>query len=428
MDENTALRILETHNYWLKEQIINIGHKRTLYLNKIAKFINSDLIKVLVGQRRSGKSFILRQIINDLINNGVDRKNILYINFEIEDFLFIQTKETLSEVIKIYLENIKNKKQKKFYLFFDEIQEVKEWEKLINSYIANQNYEVEIFITGSNSRLLSTEFSTYISGRYVELNIYPLTFDEYIGFANLESNRTNFLQYLNTSQSPAIFKVANDRDTQTDLLRSIKNSILMNDIIKRFNVDHPDILEKIFLFICDNIGNLLSLNSLNKKLKSQNIKVSTTTLSSYIKYLEYSFLIHSVDRYDLKGKRILEGEKKYYLNDIGFRNFFFSTFDNASSKKLENYIYQVLIAKDYKVHVGKINDLEIDFVAEKLDRKIYLQSCFLIDSDKVEEREYRSLALINDNWEKLIISTDDSGIKTKNGIKHIEAWELGEIL
>jgi predicted AAA+ superfamily ATPase len=212
-------------------------------------------------------------------------------------------------------------------------------------------------------------------------------------------------------------------------IRTIKDSILLNDIVQRFKIQNIDLLEKIFLFLIDNISNLFSINSIEKKIKNLGYKTNAVTLGNYIKYLEYSFLFFSVERYNIKGKKILEGEKKYYLNDLGFRNYLSSSFDPGITKKLENFVFQTLIQKGYSVYVGTIDsDLEVDFVAEKLNQRIYIQVTYLLESKEVIEREYGNLEKIKDNWPKYVVSMDKISINPKNGIKHIKAWDLTRAL
>lgn len=429
MEKHQINELLFKYNFWDKTNKTPLGFIREGYLNEIQKYLGNNLIKVLVGQRRSGKSFLLRQIIDFLINKkSIPAKNIFYINLENEKFSFVQTTKDLAKLVDFFFDEICENKKKKCYLFFDEIQEIPEWEKLINSYRADHNLNIEIFITGSNSKLLSSDFATYLTGRYLEKNIYPLNYSEYIAIHKLSKGRESLEQYLSDSQLPELISEKDD-DIKASYIRSIKNSILYNDVVKRFNVQDVDLLEKLFLFIVDNIGNPFSVNSICNELKRNGSKTNPTTLGNYVKYLEYSYLIYGVQRFDIKGRQIIEGTKKFYINDLGFRNFLSSSFDPGISKKLENYSFQSLLNAGFDVHIGSLeNNKEIDFIAEKHDRKIYLQVCYKLDSDKTIDREYGNLELINDNWEKYVVSMDGLKINPKEGIKHINAWDLFSIL
>ncbi|MDD9898616.1 MAG: ATP-binding protein, partial [Candidatus Melainabacteria bacterium] len=372
--------------------------------------------------------YLLRQIIHHLIHQQeVSAKNIFYINFENEKFSFVRNSNDLSDLVEIYLQEIAESQQK-IYFFFDEIQEIDAWEKLVNSYKADHTIDCEIFITGSNSKLLSSELATYLTGRFVEIPIYPISYEEYLDIKDIASTQDTLLDYLNHSQLPELIQ-EEDLELKHSYIRTIKNSILLNDVVRRFRVENIDLLEKLFGFLIDNIANPFSANSIQKAFKQQGYKSNTVTIGNYLRYLEYSFLIYGVDRYDIKGKRILEGEKKFYLNDLGFRNYLSSSFDPGIGKKLENFVFQKLIMKGYQVYVGNLDsNLEVDFVAEKAGQKIYLQVAYLLDSEKVIEREYGNLEKIHDNWDKYVVSLDKVELKPKEGIKHIQAWKLDQLL
>lgn len=280
---------------------------RKVYLEKILKYLdNNSLIKILIWQRRAWKSYIMKQIINFLSSEKwILDKNILYINLEI-DFLKYKTIKDLDIFIKTYLKE--NNIQKRVYLFIDEVQELVWWEKLINSYRADDNLDCDIFITGSNASLLSSELSTYLSWRYISFEIYPFSYDEFLWYFNKESNKQNFLEYLNFSWISELYKLP-DEETKTDFLKSLKDTIVLRDIVKRFKLKEVQLLEDLFLFCISNISNLLSINSIVKKLKWQWIKSNTITIWNYLRYLEETFILHSCQRYDLQWKKILEWEK-----------------------------------------------------------------------------------------------------------------------
>lgn len=368
------------------------------------------------------KSYILKQIIYYLITEKkVNPKNILYINFELEDFIKIDDDTKLWELISIYLAN--NKTEEKFYLFFDEIQTISSWEKIVNSYRANDNYDVEIFITGSNSHLLSSELSTLIAWRYLEKHIFPFSYNEYLEFYNLANSKENLTNFINYTWIPEIYNLPN-KEIQSDFFKSLKDTVLFKDIVKRYKIKEIDLLEKLFMFIIDNASKLFSLNSIVNKLKTIWIKTNAVTIWNYLKYIENTFLIYWVNRFDIKWKNVLEWQKKYYLWDLGFFNFILSSFDNSITRKLENYVFNYLQNKWYKIYTWNIWNLEIDFIAEKNDQKIYIQVAYILYNEDVIKREYWNLEKINDNWQKYVISMDEINIPSKNWITHVRAWEM----
>ncbi len=395
--------------------------KREFYLNKILKYLDhTTLIKVLIGQRRAWKSYIMKQIISFLKEEKkINSKNILYINLEV-DFLKFRELKDLDTYIKIYLKenNIKNR----IYIFIDEIQELLWWEKLINSYRADDNFDCDIYITWSNAWLLSSELSTYLAWRYINFEIYTFSYKEFLWYFNKESTKENFLEYLDFSWISELYKLP-DEETKIDFLKSLKDTIILKDIVKRFKLKEIQLLEDLFLFCVSNISNLLSINSIVKKLKWSWIKSNTVTIWNYLKYLEQTYILHSCDRYDLQWKRVLEWEKKYYLNDLWFNNYFFSNYDIGWWKKLENLVYLQLKRLWYKVYTWNFWNLEIDFIAEKEKEKIYIQVAYLINDEKILEREFWNLLKINDNYEKIVLSLDDILIKDYKWIKHYKIYD-----
>ena len=395
--------------------------KRQFYLKKILKYLdNTSLIKVLVWQRRVWKSYMMKQIIDFLKNEKqIEDKNILYINLEI-DFLKFKTIEDLDLFVQNYLKE--NKIKNRLYLFVDEIQDLNWWEKLINSYRANEDFDVDIYITGSNASLLSSELSTYLSGRYIKFEIFPFSYDEFLWYFKKENNKQNFLEYLNFSWISELYKLP-DKETKTDFIKSLKDTIILKDIVKRFKLKEVQLLEDLFLFCSSNISNLLSINSIVKKLKSQWIKSNTVTIANYLRYLEDTFIFHSCSRYDLQWKKILEWEKKYYLNDLWFKNFIFWRYDSWLWKELENIVYLHFKKLWYQVFTWNMWNLEIDFVVEKWNNRKYIQVAYIISDENVLNREFGNLLKINDNYEKIVLSLDDMLVKDYKWIKHYNIWE-----
>lgn len=411
---------LKAINYW-DGPPQKIGFSRSCYGEAIIQCVNNRLLKVLVGQRRSGKSYILKQLIYRLLQRDVPAHNILYLNFELYELQSVQHADALLSLIQCYWSAYQPKG--KTYLFFDEIQEVEGWEKVVNSYLANERYDVEIFITGSNGKLLSAELSTYVTGRYITFTIYPFSFHEYCDYKALKITKPSLVTYLEDSGVPELFHLTSN-EAKRSYVMALRDSIVMNDVVKRFNIQNPKLLMLILEFLVDNIGHLFSLNAITKKLKTLGVAVNVVTLGNYIHYLEMTYLIRGISRYDIKGKRILDGGRKYYINDLGFSNYLQSTFDNGINRKLENYVYLVLAQAGCKVYVGNIYKLAIDFVAEKNNRMVYVQVAYLLHSDSVIKREYGNLEKIQDHWPKWVVSLDDVSFPAKNGIQHIPAWEL----
>ncbi len=410
---------LKKYNFWDKKKI-NIGFKRKIYLKRIKKYIGNNLIKVLVGQRRVGKSYLQRQIIQELVNQKVNPKNIFYLNKELVDFDCIKNYKDLFNLIKFYKKELKVRG--KVYILLDEVQEIEEWEKIINSLSQDYKDKYEIFITGSNSHLLSGELATYLSGRYVTFEIWPFLFKEYLDYFKLPCNKENYLDYLKMGGLPELYKL-NDQETRTHYIDSLKNTVLLKDIVERYSIKDAYLLEVVFKFLIDNIGNLFSLNSVVNYLNSQKYKTNHETVSNYVNYLKQAFLIYEVERFNIKGKNILSSSKKYYLNDLSFRNYLSSGFDYGLGKHLENSLYIYYRSLGYKIYVGLIENTEVDFILEKGKEKKYVQAAYLLNSKKVINREFNSLLKIKDAYEKSVISLDDVSFGTKEGIKHIMAWE-----
>lgn len=423
MDREYLISLLIRNNYWDKK-LEDVGYLREVYISKIEKlFWISDLIKVLVWQRRSWKSYIMKQLIYRLLGNkDIPKENILYINMELDDFLFIKNRDILKEVISVYLEEIA--KKWKIYFFIDEIQNIEGRETYINSLRVDSNIDCEIVISWSNSKLLSWELSTHIAGRYFPITVYPFSFEEYLWITNQDKTKQSFLSYISVWWMPELYKFK-DYEFQREYVQSLRNTIILKDISQRYKIKDLDIFEKVFLFLIWNIWNLSSLNTLYKKMRSEWIEISLATLSNYIRYLQEIFIFYWVERYDLKWKKILEWEKKYYLNDLSFINYSFSHYDLNVGKKLENYVFSYLMQKWYKVFVWRIWNNEVDFVVEREKDKIYIQVAYLLYDNSVIEREYWNLRAIHDSFPKYIITMDDVlNPIDSNWIIHQQAWNL----
>ncbi len=416
------LETIRKYNFWGEEKV-SVGYIRTEYINKISNFLGNRLIKVLLGQRRSGKSFILRMIIRKLIESDeVPRNNIFYINKDIRVFDFIENAKILGEVIDEYHKVLKPKG--KVYIFIDEIQEIKNWEKIANSLSQDYTQEYELFIAGSNSKLLSGELSTYLSGRFITINIYPFSFSEYLGFYNLESDKKNYINYLQTGGIPELYNLPNE-ELRINYISSLKDSIILRDIIQRYNIRDVVLLRRLIDFVIDSQSSLFSINKVVNTFISIGIKTNQETISAYLGYLANVFFLHESARYDLKGKRILKGERKYYLNDLSFKNYLTSSFDKGIGELLENAVYLHYKREGYQIYTGIFNNKEIDFVIEKNGNKKYIQVAYTLADEAVIEREFGNLKKIKDNFEKIVVTLDDISIGNIDGIKNLQAWELG---
>lgn len=381
--------------------------KRESYINEIKKFMNKPIIKVITGMRRSGKSIILKLISEELINEGVSSNNIIYINFE--SLMFSE----LTDFKKLYNYIIEKSQtlQGKIYILLDEIQEVEHWEKAINSFMVDLN--CDIYITGSNANLLSSELATYIAGRYVEIKIYPLSFKEYIEFAKIQnpnkilSNEEYFEQYLQFGGLPGIHNFDYEKENIYQYLSDIYNSVLLKDVIARNGIRDIELLERVVLYILDNIGNTFSAKNISDFLKSQGRKLSRETVYNYLKALENAYIISKVQRYDIKGKALLETQEKFYLMDLGLRHSKLGYRANDIAGYLENIIYLELMRRKYTVNIGKLQTKEIDFIGSFQEKKLYVQVTYLLSSPETIEREFSPLKNIEDNYPKYVLSMDN---------------------
>ena len=392
--------------------------KRELYIEKIKPFIDKDIIKVLTGIRRSGKSVMLKLIMEELKQNKIDEKQFININFE----NLINRELTTADKLHEYILKKASEIKKKCYIFLDEIQEVKDWEKCINSLRVNEEYDFDIYITGSNAKLLSGELSTYLAGRYVEFVIYPFSFKEFLETSKSiqqdVSTRETFQKYVKFGGMPFLYNLAFEEEASLQYLKDIYSSIILKDITQKNKIRDTDLLERVISYLIMNVGNNFSATSISKFFKSENRKVSVETILNYIKAAEESFLIYRVSRDDLIGKKVLNVNEKYYIADHGMREAILGSNQRDINQIFENIIYLELLRKGYNVRVGKVDNLEVDFVCTKGNEKIYVQVAYLLASAETIEREFTSLEKIDDNYPKYIISMDEFDM-SRNGIIHI---------
>ncbi len=418
------LTILQKYNFW-DGVFPNLGVVRHSYLSKLKSFTGNRLVKVVVGQRRTGKSFLLRQVIRELIGSGIPPSNIFYLNKEYTDFDFVSDYRDLDSLIKSYLAWMKPKG--KVFLFIDEIQDIAGWEKLVNSSSQNHVESYEVFISGSNAHLLSGELATLLSGRYVEFEVFPFDYAEYLDSAGLVPGKESYLQYMLSGGLPELMHLPND-EMRRNYLSSIRDAILLRDVVQRFNVKDTRLLEDVFAFLVNNASNLVSVQNIIQWFASRNRKTNYETVSNYIGYLTGTFIIHRAERYHIKGKEVMAGNCKYYSNDLSFKNHLFPGFSYGYGYMLENLIFLNLRQAGFEVHVGFLRDREIDFVARKADRTIYLQVAYTLTEPNTIEREYAQLESIDDHFEKYLISLDDLTLPNRNGIKHAQAWNFDRVI
>lgn len=390
---------------------------RPLYLDKIMPFVDTPFVKILTGVRRCGKSTILKMIIKKLREEKhVDDEQILSYRFDSMEYEDMTTKE-------LYLE-LKSKiiQSKKTYLFLDEIQEIEGWEKVVNTLASD--FDVDIYITGSNSRMMSSEISTYLTGRYITFHIYTLSFEEYLMFkksyTTLKDLKQEFSQYVRLGGFPATHLQDYSQDEVYTIVKDIYNSTIFSDIVRRNQVKKIDQLERVVKYTFNNIGNTFSAKSISNYFKSEQRKIDNETVYSYLEKLQKAYILHKCSRYDLQGKDILKTQEKFYLADVSLRYSVLGYTVDSIAASLENIVYLELKRRGYDVYIGKIKDKEIDFVATKQNEKIYVQVTQEIKSEKTQKREYEQLLEIRDNYPKYVVMADNlaggnyEGIKTMN--------------
>lgn len=385
--------------------------KRDVYIDRIRPFMRKNIAKVLTGQRRVGKSFILYQLMRQI---AVDdpKANIIYVNLEDFTHYNLRTATDLNDYITSQLQPSTYN-----YIFIDEIQEVPEFERVVRSLLLNPSND--IYITGSNANMLSSELSTYLSGRYVEFTVHSLSYVEFLSFHNLDDSDESLHRYTRYGGLPYLVNLQLTDGVVDEYLKSVYSTIVYRDVVGRYNLRNSDLLERLLRFLADNIGNLFSSKSISDYLKAQKTAISVVQIKSYTNYLASSYLINAIERYDLVGKRIFDFGEKYYFENLGLRNVVagYRTADDA--KLLENLVYNHLVYRQYRVCTGQLGSVEIDFIAERDDEKLYIQVALRIDSEATAQREYGNLLKIADNYPKYIITADPHSGSSYNGIRHL---------
>ena len=397
---------------------------RPLYMDKIKPYIDTPFVKILTGIRRSGKSTILKMLMAELGKMGVPEENIVSCRFDSMEYADMTAKE-------MYLE-LKGRLAKtgKTYLFLDEMQEIEGWERVVNSLLAD--FEVDLYVTGSNSRMMSSEISTYLTGRYVSFRIYTLSFGEFLTFRrefqDLRDIRTEFADYVRLGGFPATHLQAYSDDEVYTIVRDIYNSTIFSDIVRRNQLRKIDQLERVVKYTFQNVGNTFSAKSIADYLKSERRSLNNETVYSYLEKLEKAYILHRCSRYDLRGREILKTQEKFYLADTALRYSVMGYNPDSVAASLENVVYLELCRRGYAVNIGKTPNGEVDFVARRQGEKLYVQVTQEIKSAQTEQREYERLLEITDNYPKYILRTDEFAGGNYEGIKtmHVADFVLSD--
>lgn len=398
---------------------------RPIYVNRIMAYANAPFVKILTGIRRCGKSTILKMLIDEIKKQDIREDQILHYSFDSMEYDEIKTAKALFAHLKQHLFS-----GGKTYLFLDEIQEVTSWEKVVNSLMAD--YDVDIYVTGSNSRMMSSELSTYLTGRYISFRIYPLSFSEYMIFCKEYTEvldpHTELANYVRLGGFPAVHLQKYTPGEAYTIVKDIYNSTIFTDIVRRNQIRKVDQLERIVKFAFDNVGRTFSAASVSKYLKSENRSIDNETVYNYLSKLESAYILHRCSRFDLQGKEILKTQEKFYLADPALRYSVLGYSPDSVAAMLENVVYLELLRRGYEVYVGKLDNTEIDFVAVKLDNKLYIQVTQEIGSPETERREYGRLLDIRDNYPKYVLRTDAFAGGNYEGIKtmHIADFLLSD--
>lgn len=382
--------------------------KREFYLREIRKVLGKPVIKVLTGMRRVGKSTLLKQLRDELLSGGVPDTQMIFLNFEFLKYEPLKDYRLLFDHITESMTN-----NEKYYIFLDEIQEVDGFEKVINSLHAEG--KSEIFITGSNSKLLSGELATYLTGRFYTIEVFPLSFKEVASNHKSDNVDDLFAEYISNGGMPGRFEF-DDLDSSRNYLTDMYRSILLKDIVTRYSIRDVELLERFLIFVLNNTSQIFSASTITNFLKSEGRKLSKETIYLYIEACKNAYLIHSIQRYDLKGKEVLRTNEKYFVNDLGIRLIYFDN-EKDIGQSLENIVLLELLRRGYRVFVGKMGDKEVDFVIEKGSEKMYIQVAYLLAEETTIEREFSVLEKIKDNHPKFVLSMDKIN-RSRNGIKH----------
>lgn len=388
---------------------------RPAYINKIMAYMDTPFVKILTGVRRCGKSTIMHMLRMEIGKKGITSDHILHYNFDSLEYEDMTAKELYTDVKK------KLASDGKTYLFFDEIQEIQGWEKVVNSLVSD--YDVDIYVTGSNSRMMSSEISTYLTGRYVSFQIFPLSFAEYLEFrkeyTSVDNPKKELVRYVQLGGFPALHLRDYTKEEAYPVVRDIYNSTIFSDIVKRHSIRKLDQFERVVKYVFDNVGNTFSAASIVKYLKNEQRTLDSETVYNYLKMLESAYILHRCSRYDIKGKELLKTQEKFYLADPALRYSVLGYTADSVASMLENIVYLELLRRGYDVCIGKLDGCEINFVATRQEEKIYVQVAQKIRNESTSEREYGRLLEIRDNYPKYVLLDDDYAGGNYQGIKTI---------
>lgn len=409
---------LSRSNYWFNAKF-NRGILRSEYLNNINSYIGNKLIKVLVGQRGVGKSYLLHQLAERLINQGVLAKNILVINRTFTDTGLISTSQEIEDILNVYLEHINP--IGKVYVFIEEIHNIEDWEQLALKLSLDNTYSYELFATCS-SKSIYPDSDGKVNKSFVFFEVFPFTYTDYLRIERKDNDKKSYLSYINNGyQLPTI-------SNNTLYYSSLKDTILFRDIIQKYRIKDPLLLEKVFLYLIRNISEFVTIGNIVNYFSNQKQKPSYETIANYINYLEESYLIYRVERFQIKSKDTISGSCKYYVNSWNLVASLYSIFKYDQDTILRNQIYLDLLQFGFQVKIGLYKTHIIDFMAQKADRVIYFQCVSSLIDKSILNSLYKSLEAINDNYEKFIVSLDDEQLPSKDGIRHIQAWNIHQIL
>lgn len=387
------------------------------YLNKINPYIDVKLVKILAGIRRSGKSTIFEMLREDLISRGVEKDHIISLKYSDNVFDGDFTAKQMFDDIKAKIVD-----KDRYYLLLDELQEVAGWEKVVNAFL--EDYNTDIYVTGSNSKLMSSEISTYLAGRYITIPVYTLSFKEYKDFksGSAKSDKELFADYIRFGGFPLVASTDFDENATYSVVKDIYNSVVLNDIAKKHQINNTDLFDRVVKFVIENVGKTFSANSIINFLKSENRKISVETIYNYLEWLEKAFVIYRCKRYDLQGKSVLKTQEKFYLADQSIKYALYGFNPTSIASMLENIVYFELKRRGYDVYIGKNTTKEIDFVAIKRDERMYVQVCRELPSNS--DREILNLAEIKDHYPKMVITLDEYAMGNINGIKIVNVIDF----
>lgn len=387
---------------------------RPMYVNKIMAYADTPFVKILTGVRRCGKSTILKMVMKKFRDErGIPEERIISYRFDSMEYEDMTAKQMFQEL------KSKVHDHERTYFFLDEVQEIPGWERVVNSLLSD--YNVDLYVTGSNSRMMSSEISTYLTGRYISFRIYTLSFSEYLLFkskyTSVGSKSTELANYIRMGGFPAAHLQAYEQDEIYTIVRDIYNSTVFSDIVKRSQIRKVDQLERVVKYTFNNVGNTFSAKSISDYLKAEKRTIDNETVYSYLEKLEKAYLLHRCSRYDLQGKEFLKTQEKFYLADTSLRYSVLGYHSDTVASSLENVVYLELSRRGYTVNIGKLNDFEIDFVANRQNDKLYIQVTQKIDTEKTARREYERLLEIRDNYPKYVLRTDEFAGGNYEGIK-----------